>query len=171
MWQSSRFPGNCPTITTRAKKCCASAPEVYQSRSLAAVGIAAHEAGHAIQDARHYAPLAIRNAAVPMANFGSGFSFVLFFIGLAVHSSAVLVLRAIALFAAVVFFQVVNLPVEFDASNRAKRQLVPLGIAESRPDGLRNRVLNAAAWTYVAGTLQSVLTLLYLISRASGSRD
>jgi uncharacterized protein len=145
-------------------------PEVYQSRSLAAVGIAAHEAGHAIQDARHYAPLTIRNAAVPVANFGSGFSMVLFFIGMLAHLP-LLLYAGIALFAAVVFFQVVNLPVEFDASNRAKAQLVTLGIADSNQMVYVNRVLNAAAWTYVAATLQSALTLLYLISRANQQRD
>jgi uncharacterized protein len=144
---------------------------VYQSRSLAAVGIAAHEAGHAIQDARHYAPLAIRNAAVPVANFGSGFSFILFFVGMFIPALHFLVVVGIGLFAAVVFFQVVNLPVEFDASNRAKQQLVALGIADGDQMVYVNRVLNAAAWTYVAATLQSLLTLLYLISRASGSRD
>ncbi|HVU89539.1 MAG TPA: zinc metallopeptidase [Pirellulales bacterium] len=145
-------------------------PEVYQSRSLAAVGIAAHEAGHAIQDARHYAPLTIRNAAVPVANFGSGFSMVLFFIGLLAHLP-LLLYAGIALFAAVVFFQVVNLPVEFDASNRAKAELVTLGIADRDQMVYVNRVLNAAAWTYVAATLQSALTLLYLISRANQQRD
>ncbi|HEY4313500.1 MAG TPA: zinc metallopeptidase [Pirellulales bacterium] len=145
-------------------------PEVYQSRSLAAVGIAAHEAGHAIQDAHSYAPLAIRNAAVPVANFGSGFSMVLFFIGLLAHLPFLL-FAGIALFGAVVFFQVVNLPVEFDASNRAKAQLVSLGIADRDQMVYVNRVLNAAAWTYVAATLQSVLTLLYLISRANNQRD
>jgi uncharacterized protein len=145
-------------------------PEVYQSRSLAAVGIAAHEAGHAIQDARHYAPLTIRNAAVPVANFGSGFSMVLFFIGILAHLPLLLYV-GIALFAAVVFFQVVNLPVEFDASNRAKAELVSLGIANGDQMVYVNRVLNAAAWTYVAATLQSALTLLYLISRANQSRD
>ena len=141
-------------------------PQVYQSRSLAAVGIAAHEAGHAIQDARHYAPLVIRNAAVPVANFGSGFSMVLFVIGF-LASLPALVWAGIALFAAVVFFQVVNLPVEFDASNRAKAQLVTLGIADQNQMVYVNRVLNAAAWTYVAATLQSLLTLLYLITRAN----
>jgi uncharacterized protein len=145
-------------------------PEVYQSRSLAAVGIAAHEAGHAIQDAHSYAPLAIRNAAVPVANFGSGFSMVLFFIGLLAHLPFLL-FAGIALFGAVVFFQVVNLPVEFDASSRAKAQLVSLGIADRDQMVYVNRVLNAAAWTYVAATLQSVLTLLYLISRANNQRD
>jgi Zn-dependent membrane protease YugP len=141
-------------------------PQVYQSRSLAAVGIAAHEAGHAIQDARHYAPLVVRNAAVPVANFGSGFSMVLFIIGFlaGIHP---LIWAGIALFAAVVFFQVVNLPVEFDASNRAKAQLVTLGIADQNQMVYVNRVLNAAAWTYVAATLQSLLTLLYLITRAN----
>ena len=141
-------------------------PQVYQSRSLAAVGIAAHEAGHAIQDARHYAPLVIRNAAVPVANFGSGFSMVLFVIGF-LASLPALVWAGIAPFAAVVFFQVVNLPVEFDASNRAKAQLVTLGIADQNQMVYVNRVLNAAAWTYVAATLQSLLTLLYLITRAN----
>ena len=144
-------------------------PQVYQSRSLAAVGIAAHEAGHAIQDARHYAPLVIRNAAVPVANFGSGFSMVLFFIGMLAHLP-LLLYAGIALFAAVVFFQVVNLPVEFDASNRAKAQLVSLGIADHEQMVYVNRVLNAAAWTYVAATLQSVLTLIYLISRMNQQR-
>lgn len=144
--------------------------QVYQSRSLAAVGIAAHEAGHAIQDARHYAPLVIRNAAVPVASFGSGFSMILFFAGMVAHLPFLLY-AGIALFAAVVFFQVVNLPVEFDASNRAKAQLVSLGIANNDQMLYVNRVLNAAAWTYVAGTLQSVLTLLYLITRANGQRD
>ncbi len=146
-------------------------PEVYQSRSLAAVGIAAHEAGHAIQDARHYAPLVVRNAAVPAANFGSGFSFILFFVGLAVPTLHFLMIAGIALFATVVFFQVVNLPVEFDASNRAKAQLVALGVVPQSQMVYVNRVLNAAAWTYVAGTLQSILTLLYLLSRSSSSRD
>lgn len=145
-------------------------PEVYQSRSLAAVGIAAHEAGHAIQDAVGYAPLVVRNAAVPVANFGGGFSMVLFAIGMFARMDF-LMYAGIALFGGVVFFQVVNLPVEFNASNRAKQQLVQLGVIDQ--EGLRHvrSVLNAAAWTYVAGTLQSIMTLLYLLSRANGRRD
>jgi len=143
-------------------------PEVFQGHTMASVGIAAHEAGHAIQHATSYAPLVIRNAAVPIASFGGGFSTILFMIGLVVQAK-MLMWAGIALFAAVVFFQLVNLPVEFDASNRAKRQLVDLGVV--RPDGMLyvNRVLNAAAWTYVAGTLQAILTLLYLVMRAQGS--
>ena len=99
------------------------------------MGIAAHEAGHAIQDAAGYAPLAIRNAAVPVASFGSGFSMVLFFVGLVVpwlHWLHWLMWAGIALFAAVVFFQLVNLPVEFNASTRAKDQLVRLGIIDQQ---------------------------------------
>jgi Zn-dependent membrane protease YugP len=137
---------------------------VYGSRSMAAVGIAAHEAGHALQDARNYAPLVLRNLAVPAANFGSGISFTLLFLGMLMHAQ-VIVWAGILLFGCVVFFQVVNLPVEFDASSRAKDELMSLGIINA--DGLIyvRRVLNAAAWTYVAGTLQSVLTLLYYIMR------
>lgn len=148
---------------------------VYQSRSLAAVGIAAHESGHALQDARHYAPLIIRNAAVPLAGFGSNFSFLLLFIG-ALLSARIpsvghgLVLGGIGLFACVVFFQVVNLPVEFNASSQAKAQLVELGIVSPSEMVYVNRVLNAAAMTYVAATLQALLTLLYYIMRFTGDR-
>jgi Zn-dependent membrane protease YugP len=139
--------------------------EVFQSRSLAAVGIAAHEAGHAIQDARAYAPMTIRNAVVPVANFGSGSGMLLFIVGIAMGVK-LLVLAGIVLFSVVVFFQLVNLPVEFDASNRAKKELVALGIVDQPQMVYINRVLNAAAWTYVAATLQSVLTLLYLFMRS-----
>jgi Zn-dependent membrane protease YugP len=146
-------------------------PEVYQSHSLAAVGIAAHEAGHAIQDAHGYAPLAIRNAAVPVASFGSGFSMILFIIGMVVPVLHWLMFAGIALFGAVVFFQVVNLPVEFNASTRAKEQLVALGVVDQQGLVEVKKVLDAAAWTYVAATLQALLTLLYLLMRASGRRD
>jgi Zn-dependent membrane protease YugP len=144
-------------------------PEVYQSRSLAAVGIAAHEAGHAIQDAHAYAPLVVRNAAVPMAGFGSSAFFILLILGLALQVPW-LVWAGIIAFSAIVFFQVVNLPVEFNASARAKAQLVELGIVPSDQMVYVNRVLNAAAMTYVAATLQAILTLLYYIMRFS-NRD
>lgn len=146
--------------------------EVYQSRSLAAVGIAAHEAGHAIQDARRYAPLVVRNAAVPIAGFGSNFAIILVILGAVVSSLNFLITVGIALFAGVVFFQLVNLPVEFNASNRAKQQLVALGIVPQQEMYYVNKVLNAAAMTYVAATLQAILTLLYLIIRfTGGSRE
>jgi len=140
---------------------------VYGSRSLAAVGIAAHEAGHALQDAQGYSLMAIRNAAVGVANFGSGFGLIVFMVGLGM-ALAPLAWLGIALFGATVFFQLVNLPVEFDASNRAKAQLVALGIVPAADMLHVNRVLNAAAWTYVAGTLQSILTLLYYASYLTG---
>jgi Zn-dependent membrane protease YugP len=142
--------------------------EVYQSRSLAAVGIAAHEAGHAIQDARGYAPLVIRNAAVPLAGFGSKASFLLIILGFFLQSIPFLIPLGIALFGCVVFFQLVNLPVEFNASSRAKAELAGLGIVSPEQMIHVNKVLGAAALTYVAATLQAVLTLLYLIARFGG---
>jgi len=144
--------------------------EVYQSRTLAAVGIAAHEAGHALQDARAYAPLTVRNAAVPIAGFGSGIGLWMAFFG-AILSIPWLLLAGIIAFAGVVFFQVVNLPVEFNASSRAKAVLVDLQIVS--PEDLRyvSKVLNAAALTYVAATLQAIFTLLYYVYRYSSSRE
>jgi Zn-dependent membrane protease YugP len=143
---------------------------VYESRSLAAVGIAAHESGHALQDAEAYAPLTVRNAAVPMANIGSGIGMTLFFVGMFFSTLHILVPIGIALFSAVVFFQVVNLPVEFNASSRAKAQLVQLGIIDQEGLHYVNKVLFAAALTYVAATLQAIMTLLYLLMRASDRR-
>lgn len=145
-------------------------PDVYSGRTLAAVGIAAHESGHALQDAYGYSPLVIRNAAVPVANFGSGISYVLIIAGFIMHFGPLL-WAGIALFAGVVFFQLVNLPVEFNASSRAKAQLVNLGIINDDELLYVNKVLNAAAWTYVAATLQTVLTLLYYVSLANRSRN
>lgn len=144
---------------------------VYGNRTLAAVGIAAHEAGHAIQDGRNYAPLILRNAAVPMASIGSNASFFLIFLGLIFHPLSFLVLVGIVLFAGVVVFQIINLPVEFNASTRAKAQLVDLGIISPQELVYVRAVLNAAAWTYVAGTLQALMILLYYIFRYAGSRD
>jgi hypothetical protein len=141
--------------------------EVYESSSIAAVGIAAHEAGHALQDAHRYALMGLRNAIVPAANFGAGAGVGILILGAMMHAHA-LVLLGIAMFSSVVIFQLVNLPVEFDASARAKAQLVDLGIIHSRELPWVNSVLDAAAWTYVAGTLQSVMVLLYYISRFAG---
>jgi hypothetical protein len=139
-------------------------PEVYHGQTASAVGIAAHEAGHALQHAFGYAPLVIRNAAVPIANFGSSFGMVVLMIGLAMGLKF-LAWAGVLLFAAVAFFQIVNLPVEFDASARAKAALVDLGIVDREEQYYVRKVLNAAALTYVAATLQSVLTLLYYLVR------
>lgn len=144
--------------------------DVYGSSTLAAVGIAAHEAGHALQDARGSSVLAIRNAAVGTANIGSGLGVFVLFIGLALALKP-LAWLGVALFAGTVFFQLINLPVEIDASNRAKAQLVSLGIVPVEEMPAVNEVLHAAAWTYVAATLQSILTLLYYAHLISGSSD
>lgn len=147
-------------------------PEVYRGNSMASVGIAAHEAGHALQDARNYAPLVIRNLAVPAANFGSSIGTILLMVGMVMVISmgaSVLgqwiFLAGIVAFGATVAFQLINLPVEFDASARAKTQLVNLGIVSGADLHYVSKVLNAAALTYVAATLQAVLTLLYYIMR------
>jgi uncharacterized protein len=145
--------------------------DVYRNSTLAAVGIAGHESGHAIQDAHGYAPLVVRNAAVPMAGIGTNIGLGLAFLGLFMQLQPLL-LAGIVLFSAVVFFQVVNLPVEFNASSRAKAQLVSLGIINQDELVYVNKVLDAAALTYVAATLQAILTLLYLLMRFTGrSRD
>lgn len=148
--------------------------EVYTGRSLAALGIAAHEAGHAIQDAYRYPLLAVRNGLVPLASVGSQISMVLMVIGL-LMSSVQLFLVGVAAFSMIVVFQVVNLPVEFDASRRARLALVEGGLVTAEEEPMVAKVLNAAALTYVAATLSSVLQLMYFLHRAGAfggnSRD
>lgn len=144
-------------------------PEVYSARSMAAVGVACHEAGHALQDAQGYAPLVIRNMAVPAANIGSNLGMWMF-IGGMVFQLPGLIWLGIAAFSCVVIFQVINLPVEFNASTRAKQQLVAHGIISDYETLYVSKVLNAAALTYVAATLQAVATLVYLLLRASDRR-
>jgi Zn-dependent membrane protease YugP len=146
-------------------------PEVYEGRTLAAVGIAAHEAGHAMQHAQSYAPMLVRNAAVPAAGIGSNAGIMLIVLGAIFNMNMFMIWIGIALFSCVVFFQLVNLPVEFNASSRAKAQLVGLGIINDEELTYVNKVLGAAALTYVAATLQAVLTLLYYLMRFSGGRD
>ncbi len=147
-------------------------PEVYHGRSVASLGIAAHESGHAIQDAVHYAPLKLRNGIVPMAAIGSNLSWLLLIIGMVMggaHSSlgSLLVWAGIGLFGTVVLFQVVNLPVEFDASRRAKDLLQKAHlVAPGGEARAMNTVLNAAALTYVAATLTAILTLVYFLIRS-----
>lgn len=149
---------------------------VYENRTLAAVGIAAHESGHAMQDAQAYAPLTIRNGAVPMAQVGSNFGLTLFIIGLVLSGlhmfllGKFLVLGGIVLYSGVVFFQLINLPVEFNASSRAKAQLVQLGIIDQEGLYYVSKVLSAAALTYVAVTLQAIMTLLYFLMRMNDRR-
>jgi hypothetical protein len=142
-------------------------PQNFSERSLSAVGIAAHEAGHALQDAQKYWPMTIRNMAVPIANFGGSGGIMIMILG-AVMGMQSLIYAGIALFSGIVVFQLINLPVEYDASARAKRILVEQGIVTPQEMPYVNRVLNAAALTYVAGTLESILTLLYYASMFLG---
>lgn len=149
---------------------------VYGQNSMAAVGIAAHEAGHALQDAKAYTPLVLRNMAVPAASFGSSAGMLMIFAGAGLLYSKIafgstLMLIGIIGFGCVAAFQLINLPVEFDASNRAKALLVEHGMVPASQMGHVNSVLNAAAWTYVAATLQSILILLYYVMRFGGLSD
>lgn len=144
-------------------------PDVYQGRSIAAAGVAAHEVGHAIQHARGYTPLSLRNAVVPVASFGSSIGMLMAMIGIGIGFSGfgqTLTLIGAVLFTAVVFFQIVNLPVEFNASSRARQTLLSNGLVTEQEDREVGKVLNAAAMTYVAATVSAILTLLYLLLRA-----
>ncbi|MDA0834341.1 MAG: zinc metallopeptidase [Planctomycetota bacterium] len=141
--------------------------DVFHSRSATAVGIAAHEAGHALQHAQHYAPLALRNFAVPAAQFGPTAFIVLLILGMFLRNPNLIYLGLIA-YGGLVVFQMINLPVEFDASNRAKAALSEYGIVDQQGAVAVRNVLNAAGWTYVAATLQALLTLLYYVMRFTG---
>jgi Zn-dependent membrane protease YugP len=148
-------------------------PPVYAGRSLAALGIAAHESGHALQDASRYPLLVLRNGLVPLAGVGSNLSWIIMVVGFLLQSMN-LILIGIALFSLTVVFQLVNLPVEFDASRRARLALVDAGLVTPEEDVAVGKVLNAAALTYVAATLTSILTLLYFLFRSGllgGRRD
>ena len=154
------------------KKLALSEP-VYDSTSVAAIGVATHEAGHAIQHARHYAPLWVRSALVPTANIGSSLGYIVMVMGLMFSSTNMVLIGAI-LFSAVLLFQVVTLPVEFDASRRAKALVTEYGIVTMEERKGVNAVLNAAALTYVAAAITTLLTLLYYLHRAGllgGRRD
>lgn len=155
-------------------KTLALSPAVYGSNSVAAIGVACHEAGHAIQHATSYAPLWLRSALVPMANIGSMLSYVVVLVGLLLLQSQATVLFGCFLFSAVVLFQLVTLPVEYDASARAKRLAVENGIILPQERAGMDKVLNAAALTYVAAAISSVMTLLHYLMLAGalgGNRD
>jgi Zn-dependent membrane protease YugP len=156
-----------------ASKQLALSPEVYGRNSIAAIGVAPHEAGHAIQHATGYWPLGLRSALVPVANIGSMFSYIVIFTGLWMDIMG-LFLLGVVLFSTVLLFQIVTLPVEFNASSRAKRLVVESGIILPEERVGVDRVLNAAALTYVAAVITSVLTLLYYLMRSGllgGRRD
>ncbi len=137
-------------------------PQVYQSNSLASIGVAAHETGHALQHDQGYLPLQLRANLVPFAQFGSSLAFPLLLLGIFLQTSS-LVYVGIYLFSAAVLFQVVTLPVEFNASNRAIAQLESHGFISRAEVGPTKKVLSAAALTYLAAALMAVLNLLRLI--------
>ena len=160
-------------------------PEVYEGRSLASLGVACHEAGHALQKATGYKWMGVRSALVPAANLGSKFSYVVFAIGLAMVVATpadpaagavatsgqaglgwLLVKAGILLFTGAVAFSVVTLPVEWDASARAKRQLVACGLLSPDEEKGAASVLNAAFMTYIAAAVSSLATLLYFLLRS-----
>jgi Zn-dependent membrane protease YugP len=140
-------------------------PEVYSGRSLAALGVAAHECGHAMQEASRYPLLALRSGLVPLASIGSNLSWIIIVAGFLLQLAGLIYL-GIAAFAITVVFQLINLPVEFDASRRARLALVDAGLVTPEEDVTVGKVLGAAALTYVAATIVSVLTLLYYLMRA-----
>ncbi len=163
-------PGEMTDHYDPARKCVNLSQGVYASSSVAALGIAAHEVGHAIQDAQGYAPMRLRHFIYPISNIGSTLSFPLIFIGMIFNQSGMgwLISLGIYLFSAAVAFTIITLPVEFDASRRAVRALASGGqLTEDELRGVR-KVLSAAALTYVAAAAAAVLQLLRLLIIARG---
>jgi Zn-dependent membrane protease YugP len=138
---------------------------VYASQSLAAVGVACHEAGHALQHAHGYGPLKLRTALVPAAAVGSNMAYIFVFMGMLFRAPQLYFLGALV-FAAAVIFSIITLPVEWDASARAKRALVTNGIVTPQEQTAAAKVLNAAFMTYIAAAVTAVLTLLYYLLRS-----
>ena len=170
--QVIHIPGNLTDHYNPGKKTLGLSDTVYNSSSVAAIGVAAHECGHAVQHAAGYAPLSIRGALVPVANFGSALSWPLILIGLLMNSqmSGLLINLGILLFSAAVLFQIVTLPVEFNASSRAVRVLESSGMLYPEEVGDVKKVLRAAALTYVASAASMILQLLRLLILTGGRR-
>lgn len=145
--------------------------EVYYGTSITSVAVAAHECGHALQHAYGYAPLTIRGAIVPVVNFASSLSWILIFVGLFFSGNNTMLQLGILMFSATVIFQLVTLPVEFNASKRALFQLQDLGIVDSGEARDSRKVLSAAAMTYVAAALTAILQLARLLLIANNRDD
>lgn len=168
-----RVPGNLTDHYDPRSKVLRLSEGVYSSTSLAAIGIAAHEVGHAIQDAEDYAPIRVRNAIVPVASLTSWLAFPLFFIGLLMRTPFLMDM-GILFFLGVIVFHLVTLPVEFDASARALRLLADTGTLDMDEIGGARAVLRAAALTYVAAAVMAVaqlFRLLLLRGMVGGRRD
>ena len=154
------------------KKVLRLSPDVYRSNSLAAAGIAAHEAGHAMQDKKGYFPLKIRSAMVPSVQLGSWIGPIIFFIGLFLSPmiGTQLAWFGLILFAGTALFAFITLPVEFDATKRAKAWLTTSGVVFQEETKGVSKVLDAAALTYVAGAIQALTTILYYAFLLTGNR-
>lgn len=147
--------------------------QVYSSQSLSAVGVACHEAGHALQDATNYAMLGLRSALVPATNLGSNLSYIIFILGMFLRSRPLLIV-GVVLFFLTVLFALVTLPVEWNATARAKKAMVTAGIVTEQERYEAGQVLNAAFLTYVAAAVTAIMTLLYYLLRSGllgGRRD
>ena len=144
---------------------------MYGSTSVAAIGVAAHECGHAIQHAKGYAPLSFRTALVPIANIGSQLSWVFIIAGLIFSFNSLLINIGIIMFSLAVLFQLVTLPVEFDASSRALKLLSSTGIMNNSEVSQTKKVLSAAAMTYVAAAATAILQLVRLIILFGGRNN
>jgi Zn-dependent membrane protease YugP len=143
---------------------------VYGDNSIAAIGVAAHEVGHAIQHNQQYAPLTLRNSIVPVTSFASSASFPIMLIGFLLKSTD-LIMVGIVLFSAVVLFHIVTLPVELNASRRAIVQLSEAGLVSDGEVPMVKKVLGAAAFTYLAATLMAIANLLYYLMIFAGGND
>lgn len=163
-------PGNLTDHYDSRDKTLRLSDSTYNSTSVAAIGVAAHECGHAIQHAEHYAPLNIRSALVPVANIGANISWPLILIGVLFSWNPVLINLGIIMFCAAVAFQLVTLPVEYNASNRAISIIESQGILYGEEVGQARKVLSAAALTYLAAAAASILQLLRLVILFGGRR-
>jgi uncharacterized protein len=146
-------------------------PEVARGASVAAIGITAHELGHAIQHSQNYTPLSLRMAIVPMVNLGSGLGYVVFFLGFCLatqaHVTPAIMWLGILLLSGTAIFSLLTLPVEFNASSRALKLLESSGIMQPQEIQGARSVLTAAAWTYVAAAASTLLSLLYYVMLAN----
>lgn len=167
-----RVPGQLSDHYNPATKTVNLSEAVYGATSVAAIGVAAHECGHAIQHAKGYVPLSLRTLFVPVANLGSKLAWPVILLGLLFHSesSQMIINAGIFLFSFAVLFQLITLPVEFNASSRALRLLESQGILSESELPMTRKVLGAAALTYVAGAASSILQLLRLIMLFGGRR-
>ena len=164
------IPGKLSDHYDPAKRALFLSSDNFHGRTVAAVGVAAHESGHALQHQAAYGLFNVRMALVPVTQFASSAYMAIFFIGIIFGMLKIVLPIIIVIFAIMTLFQLVTLPVEYDASRRAKEQLFRLGLVHEDERTGVSKVLNAAALTYVAALVSSMMTLLYYILRAQGSR-